>query len=63
MSFLNELNWIAALTLARGANYWLVFDQRQVDALIMAFLNLHASGLLLIQIFWGLWLFPLGFLY
>jgi hypothetical protein len=37
-------------------------DQRQVDALVMGFLYLHGSGLLLAQIFWGLWLFPFGIL-
>jgi Domain of unknown function (DUF4386) len=62
ISFLNELNRIAALTLSRGAGFLAVFDQRQVDALVMAFLNLHGSGLLLVQIFWGLWLFPFGVL-
>ncbi len=62
MSFLNELSRIAALTLSRGAGFLAVFDPGQVDALVMALLNLHGSGLLLVQIFWGLWLFPFGFL-
>ena len=26
------------------------------------FLKLHSHGILIAQIFWGLWLFPLGFL-
>jgi hypothetical protein len=62
ISFLNELNRIAALMLVRGANFLSVFDQRQLDALAMAFLRSHGSGLLLAQIFWGLWLFPFGVL-
>lgn len=62
ISFLNELNRIAALILARGPGFLSVFEQRQVDALVMAALNLHGSGLLLVQIFWGLWLFPFGLL-
>ncbi len=62
ISFLNELNRIAALILSRGASFLSGFDQRQVDALVMTALNLHGSGLLLVQIFWGLWLFPFGLL-
>jgi len=37
-------------------------DQRQLDALALAFFHLHGDGLLLAQIFWGLWLFPFGVL-
>jgi hypothetical protein len=62
ISFLNELNRIAALTLSNSAHFLLAVDQRQLDALVMAFLHLHGSGLLLAQIFWGLWLFPVGVL-
>ncbi len=62
ISILNELNRVAALTLANGAHFLSAVDQRQLDALVMAFFHLHGSGLLLAQIFWGLWLFPFGVL-
>ncbi|MGA2131024.1 MAG: DUF4386 domain-containing protein [Bryobacteraceae bacterium] len=62
ISFLNEMNRLAALMLSRGPAYLSVFDRRQVDALVMALMSLHGSGLLLVQIFWGLWLFPFGIL-
>ncbi len=62
ISFLNALNEIAALKLLSGANFLSVFDQRQLDALIMVFLSLHSHGNLVAQIFWGLWLFPFGVL-
>jgi hypothetical protein len=62
ISFLNELNRIAALMLARGADFLPALEQRQLDAMVMVFLHLHSSGLLLAQIFWGLWLFPFGIL-
>jgi hypothetical protein len=39
-----------------------VFDQRQLDALVLLFLRLHNQGLALAGIFWGLWLFPFGIL-
>jgi hypothetical protein len=62
ISFLNELNRIAALVLLKGADFVPVFDQHQRDVLVMVFLNLHMGGLNLVQIFWGLWLFPFGIL-
>ncbi|MGB7621720.1 MAG: DUF4386 domain-containing protein [Terriglobia bacterium] len=62
ISFLNVLNEIAALTLLSGANFLSVFDPRQLNALVMLFLGLHNDGILLAQIFWGLWLFPFGVL-
>ena len=60
--FLNVLNDAAALILARGADFLSVFDKPQRDALAMLFLKLHRHGVLANEIFWGLWLFPLGVL-
>jgi Domain of unknown function (DUF4386) len=58
----NELNAIAALILVRGADVLSTFDKPQRDALAMFFLNLHGHGFDIAQIFWGLWLVPLGLL-
>jgi hypothetical protein len=62
ISFMNALNSIAALILARGADFLSVFDQPQRESLAMLFLRLHSQGFLGAQIFWGLWLFPFGLL-
>ena len=63
ISYLNVLNDVAALTFARGPEFLsAVFDQRQLDALVLFFLRLHNHGFILAQIFWGLWLFPFGIL-
>jgi len=62
ISFLNVLNNIAALILARGADFLSVFGKGQLDALVLLFLRLHNYGLLVAQIFWGLWLIPFGLL-
>ena len=62
ISFLNVLNEIAALILAGGGASLSAFDQPQLDTLAFLFLRLHARGLVVAQIFWGLWLFPLGIL-
>jgi len=62
IAFLNELNAIAALILVRGADFLSIFEKPQRDALAMLFLNLHDHGFDVAEIFWGLWLFPLGLL-
>ena len=60
ISFLNELNAIAALALSRETNFLSAFDKPQRDALAMLFIHLHNRGFGIAQIFWGLWLFPLA---
>lgn len=50
VSLLNVLNEFAAMALVNG----------QSDALAYVFLRLHGQGLVVAQIFWGLWLFPFG---
>src|SRR5437764_3298954 len=60
--FLNVLNDIAALILFRGGDFLIAFDKPQRDALAMFFLRLYGHGQFIAEIFWGLWLFPLGLL-
>ena len=61
MSYLNVLNDLAALTFARSPAFLsAVFDKPQLDAFVLFFLRLHNQGIILAQIFWGLWLFPFG---
>jgi hypothetical protein len=62
IAFLNELSSIAALVLVRGANFLSIFEKPQRDALAMLFLNLHFHGLVVDEIFFGLWLLPLALL-
>jgi Domain of unknown function (DUF4386) len=62
IAFLNEVNSISALVLVRGADFLSIFEKPQREALAMLFLNLHHYGLVVAEIFWGLWLFPLGLL-
>jgi Domain of unknown function (DUF4386) len=62
IAFLNEVSSMAALILVRGADFLSVFDKTQREALAMLFLNLHGRGLVFSELFWGLWLFPLGLL-
>lgn len=60
--FFNVMNDAAALMLARGADFLAVFEKPQRDALAMLFLRLHHHEVVAAEIFWGLWLFPLGLL-
>lgn len=60
--FVNTINDAAALLFARGTDFLSVFDKAQRDAFVMVFLRLHHAGVLANEIFWGLWLFPLGLL-
>jgi hypothetical protein len=62
IAVVNELNSIAALVLMHGADFLSIFEEPQRDALAMLFLNLHHSGFVVAEIFWGLWLFPLALL-
>ena len=61
-TFANTFNQIAALILLSGADFLSVFEKPQLDSAAYAFLRLHSQGLQIIQIFWGLWLFPFGLL-
>jgi hypothetical protein len=60
--FVNTLNDAAALLLVRGSDFLSVFDQPQRNAMAMLFLRLHHGGVVVNEIFWGLWLFPFGVL-
>jgi glucan phosphoethanolaminetransferase (alkaline phosphatase superfamily) len=54
IAFINEINNLAVLQLLDHPN--------ESEYLISVFLNLHHHGIIIAQIFWGLWLFPLGYL-
>jgi hypothetical protein len=58
VGFMNVLNNIAALILFRGADFLTVFAKPQRDALGMLFIRLHGQGIVINEIFWGLWLLP-----
>ncbi len=62
ITFANTFNQIAALIILSGADFLSVFDKPQLESAAYAFLRLHSQAYQIIQIFWGLWLFPFGFL-
>ena len=62
IAMLNKINQFAALQLLSGADYLTVMTTQQSQALALLFLRLHSRGRSIAFVFWGLWLFPLGYL-
>ena len=62
ITMLNELNQFSGLLLLSGADYLAVFETDQLQAQMMLFFDLHEHGIHIAGLFWGLWLFPMGYL-
>lgn len=62
IAMLNELNHFAVILLTSGSNGLKVLESIQLQDQVMFFLDLHLYGVFIAQIFWGLWLLPLGYL-
>ncbi len=61
-SFANTFNKIAVLIILCGADFLSVLEKPELESIAYLFLRLHSQGIQIIQIFWGLWLFPFGLL-
>jgi len=59
---LNALNLFAALQFLSSTNYLNAFQTGQLQAIAMSFLDLYTSGFAIAQIFFSVWLLPLGYL-
>lgn len=62
ISFINLQSKFSVLTLVEGTDYLKVFDAKQLQVQVMLLLSNYNKGILIVQIFWGLWLFPFGYL-
>ena len=62
IAMLSELNHFAVLQLLNGTDYLKVFSHDQLYSQVMFFLEMSNYGANITAIFWGLWLFPLGYL-
>jgi hypothetical protein len=62
IAMLNELNQFAVLLLSSGADSLRGFTAEQLHALVLLFGILHTYGINIAGLFWGLWLFPMGYL-
>jgi hypothetical protein len=59
---LNEINQFAVLLWLSPSEFTANVDATQIQANVMFFLHLHERGMQICHIFWGLWLFPFGYL-
>ncbi len=62
ITMVNELNSFAVLLLLSGGDFLAKFPADQLYAQVKIFLDLHHNGVLISGVFWGLWLFPMGYL-
>jgi hypothetical protein len=62
VAFLYMLFQYAPIQLLSGAGYLSAFSPAQLQTLAMVFIDLYKNGIQLAEIFWGLWLIPLGLL-
>ena len=62
LSFAVTLNKFDVLTLLSGADYLQAVSAQELQARVMLSLQSYRDGLLIAQIFWGLWLLPFGYL-
>ncbi len=58
----NTVNDAAALMLIQGDDYLKVFSEAQRQALAFFFIRLHYQLVVSSEVFWGVWLFPMGML-
>jgi hypothetical protein len=62
IAILNMLNQYAPILLLSGAGHLSAFTPAQLQTLSMVFLDIYQHGIMVAEIFWGLWLIPLGLL-
>jgi hypothetical protein len=62
VAFLNTLFQYAPILLLSGAGHLSTFNPAQLQTLSMVFLDMYEHGIMIAEIFWGLWLIPLGIL-
>jgi hypothetical protein len=62
IAFLVTLNKFAPIILLGDAVFLKSFDPAQLQTLAMLFIELHKWGIVIVSVFWGLWLLPLGIL-
>lgn len=62
IELLNLVFAVAPLMLTTSQTFLQAFSKGEVDGLAYLFFRLHAFGIIVAQVFWGLWLLPWGVL-
>ena len=62
VSIANSFNQLAVLIILDKPEFLSAFGPAQLEGAAYLFLRLQSHGIQIIQVFWGLWLIPLGIL-
>lgn len=62
LALMASANRVATLSFVRGGELLAAFGRPQRDALAMFLMEVDRQGVLVSEVFWGLWLLPLGVL-
>lgn len=62
LALMASANRVATLSFVRGGELLAAFDRPQREALAMLLMEVDRQGVLVSEVFWGLWLLPLGLL-
>ena len=62
ISYLNIANYIDILSIVNNEEYLNLFSQEQLNYEVMSLLESYNNGNKVVYVFWGLWLFPFGYL-
>ncbi|MDX1569021.1 MAG: DUF4386 domain-containing protein [Xanthomonadales bacterium] len=62
LAFLSVANEIAALAIVSGVDFLAAFDKPQREALATLLISINGQSVIISEMFWGLWLLPLGVL-
>jgi len=62
IAMLNEVFLLTVVELVSNASYPTSFTVLQIQGLVQLLFGTYQAGVMIAQIFWGLWLFPMGYL-
>lgn len=62
VAIFNMVNQVNVLSLLSDASYLQSLSLEQIQTQVMLLLRSYYNGIAVVQIFWGLWLFPFGYL-
>ena len=62
ISYVNLISKLDILSLINGTNSLQPIELNEQYLKVMTLLKSYSNGILIVQIFWGLWLFPFGYL-
>lgn len=61
VAFVSQLFNVVILMIANGGEFFSALTTEQTESLVAFLFEMHKAGISIAQIFWGLWLFPMGY--